>query len=104
MAVTLLSTTDGGRLYSVTSGKSAFVKKQPEHTLEAKSPSASYIRNDVNSLAGLARDNPFASSASSTIYDKPDHKASLAISAYKSFANMQRREEVQQLVGVDIFV
>lgn len=103
MAVTLLSTTDGGRLYSVTSSKSAVAKKHVESTLEEKSQPASYIRSDANILAGLSRDNPFAKSGSSTIYDKPDHKASVAISTYKDLANMQRREEIQHLVGVDVY-
>ena len=103
MAVTLLTTTDGGRLYGVTSAKSAFAKKQSHPAIEQKPHAQSYIRNDPNALAGLSQNNPFILPQSDTIYDKPSNKASLAISTYKSFANMQRREEVQLLVGVDVY-
>lgn len=38
-----------------------------------------------------------------TIYDKPSAQVSKAISAYTAFANLERRAEVQNLIGVDIY-
>lgn len=40
---------------------------------------------------------------SQTIYDQPTAKNSKAISAYTTFANLERRAEVQNLIGVDIY-
>ncbi len=38
-----------------------------------------------------------------TIYDQPNFKASRAISTYTEFAYMERRAEVQSLIGVDVY-
>lgn len=38
-----------------------------------------------------------------TIYDQPSAKVSKAISTYTEFANLERRAEVQNLIGVDIY-
>ena len=38
-----------------------------------------------------------------TIYDQPTAKVSRAISTYTEFANLERRAEVQNLIGVDIY-
>ncbi|KTF16823.1 hypothetical protein [Pseudoalteromonas sp. H105] len=38
-----------------------------------------------------------------TIYDQPSPKVSKAISTYTEFANLERRAEVQNLIGVDIY-
>lgn len=38
-----------------------------------------------------------------TIYDQPTPKVSKAISTYTEFANLERRAEVQNLIGVDIY-
>ncbi|KPH95856.1 hypothetical protein AMS58_04045 [Pseudoalteromonas porphyrae] len=38
-----------------------------------------------------------------TIYDQPSPKVSRAISTYTEFANLDRRAEVQSLIGVDIY-
>ncbi len=40
---------------------------------------------------------------SQTIYDQPTAKNSKAISTYTEFANLERRAEVQNLIGVDIY-
>tara|TARA_B100001059_G_C17550253_1_gene434902 strand:+ start:212 stop:541 length:330 start_codon:yes stop_codon:yes gene_type:complete len=40
---------------------------------------------------------------SQTIYDQPTAKNSRAISTYTEFANLERRAEVQNLIGVDIY-
>jgi len=40
---------------------------------------------------------------SQTIYDQPSAKNSKAISTYTEFANLERRAEVQNLIGVDIY-
>ncbi|SFC14347.1 hypothetical protein [Pseudoalteromonas denitrificans] len=39
----------------------------------------------------------------STIYDQPNHKSSIAIAAYTSLAHQNRRSEVQDLIGIDVF-
>ncbi|WP_394189659.1 hypothetical protein [Pseudoalteromonas atlantica] len=38
-----------------------------------------------------------------TIYDQPTPKVSKAISTYSELANLERRAEVQNLIGVDIY-
>jgi len=38
-----------------------------------------------------------------TIYDQPDHKTSNAIAAYTELAHIDRRAEVQNLIGIDTF-
>ena len=40
---------------------------------------------------------------SQTIYDQPSAKISKAISTYTEFANLERRAEVKNLIGVDIY-
>ncbi|AQP98545.1 MULTISPECIES: hypothetical protein [Pseudoalteromonas] len=40
---------------------------------------------------------------SQTIYDQPSAQVSKAISTYTEFANLERRAEVQNLIGVDIY-
>ncbi|MDP2562191.1 hypothetical protein [Psychrobium sp. 1_MG-2023] len=40
---------------------------------------------------------------SQTIYDQPQVENRLAISSYQAVANAPRREEIQRLVGIDIF-
>ena len=40
---------------------------------------------------------------SQTIYDQPSPTVSKAISTYTEFANLERRDEVQDLIGVDIY-
>ncbi|BED91268.1 MULTISPECIES: hypothetical protein [unclassified Pseudoalteromonas] len=40
---------------------------------------------------------------SQTIYDQPSPTVSKAISTYTEFANLERRAEVQDLIGVDIY-
>lgn len=44
-----------------------------------------------------------APSYQQTIYDQPTAKVSRAISTYTEFANLERRAEVQNLIGVDIY-
>jgi len=39
----------------------------------------------------------------STIYDQPNHKSSNAIAAYNALAHQERRNEVQNLIGIDTF-
>ena len=42
-------------------------------------------------------------SSNQTIYDKPTGASSLAIQSYQQVVNQPKREEIQRLVGIDIF-
>ena len=42
-------------------------------------------------------------SADRTGYDSPSGQNQRALDAYKSFANQQKREEIQQMFSVDLF-
>ncbi|MBQ4833393.1 hypothetical protein J8L70_09105 [Pseudoalteromonas sp. MMG010] len=47
--------------------------------------------------------NSAQSQYSNTIYDQPNAQTSKAISTYTEFANLERRAEVQSMIGVDIY-
>ena len=101
MSLIVNSNIDSVRLYQPSPKK---VQAEPQsrllHTTAAERPS--YIKSDSDTLLDLAKKNPF-NEPQSTIYDQPNQKMSAAISLYKTFANLERREEIQQLVGVDIY-
>ncbi|MEI8640318.1 hypothetical protein P4S68_01530 [Pseudoalteromonas sp. Hal099] len=62
-----------------------------------------------SSKAGVELANQYFSQSTSnakysqTIYDQPSPTVSKAISTYTEFANLERRAEVQDLIGVDIY-
>ncbi|CAM4407775.1 hypothetical protein [Pseudoalteromonas ostreae] len=67
--------------------------------------SAEFVKS---SQAGIALADKLQSdtaqpSYQQTIYDQPTAKVSRAISTYTEFANLERRAEVQNLIGVDIY-
>lgn len=76
-----------------------------EHTAAPKT-NTDYVKN---SREGVELANQFfkASAANTqynqTIYDQPSAHVSKAISTYTEFANLERRAEVQDLIGVDIY-
>lgn len=72
---------------------------------DASQKSVEFVKS---SQAGLVLAEQFKSekaapSYQQTIYDQPTAKVSRAISTYTEFANLERRAEVQNLIGVDIY-
>ena len=85
------------------------VTNKPQSLLDqpaAKKTNTDYVKSSVEGVE-LAN-QLFKSSAknneySQTIYDQPTAQVSKAISTYTEFANLERRAEVQNLIGVDIY-
>ncbi|WP_404343998.1 hypothetical protein [Pseudoalteromonas mariniglutinosa] len=75
-----------------------------EQTAE-QNKAAEYVKSSPQGLALAEQLQSAAQSAyQQTIYDKPNSpKISRAISTYTEFANLERRAEVQNLIGVDVF-
>lgn len=72
-----------------------------------KSPSNEYVKSSQSGVE-LAKQLSLHSSASNTafqntIYDQPSARISRAISTYTEFANLDKRAQVQSLIGVDIY-
>lgn len=67
---------------------------------------ADYVKTSEEAL-NLANQyftqNTKSAQYSQTIYDQPSPTVSKAISTYTEFANLERRAEVQDLIGVDIY-
>ena len=85
------------------------VQVQPERVLEQTKPqktNTDYVKSSPEGLE-LAKEFTKANSKdtqySQTIYDQPSAQVSKAISTYTEFANLERRAEVQNLIGVDIY-
>lgn len=72
----------------------------------AQKTNANYVKNTKEGAA-LANELFNSSTKSNayrqTIYDQPTAQVSKAISTYTEFANLDRRAEVQALIGVNIF-
>lgn len=66
----------------------------------AESPQGNGVKSSaaVLSLLDDERQN-----ADRTGYDNPSGQNQRALEAYKSFANQQKREEIQQMFSVDLF-
>jgi hypothetical protein len=85
------------------------VTNKPQGVLEQ--PTVQKINADYvkNSQEGVELANEFfkanakSNQFSQTIYDQPSAQVSKAISTYTEFANLERRAEVQGLIGVDIY-
>ena len=85
------------------------VPVQPERVLEQAKPqktNTDYVKSSPEGLE-LAKEFTKANNKdnqySQTIYDQPTAQVSKAISTYTEFANLERRAEVQNLIGVDIY-
>ncbi|MFC3032519.1 hypothetical protein ACFOEE_08315 [Pseudoalteromonas fenneropenaei] len=59
-----------------------------------------YVRSSDKAVALLDAQQQDKRSA---IYDQPNFKNGVAISAYKNVANDARRQEIRSLIGVDLF-
>ena len=53
---------------------------------------------------GMRQAQVFHDKKRSTIYDQPDFKTCHAISIYREINHQQRREAVEALIGVNVFV
>jgi hypothetical protein len=71
---------------------------------EQKDNNAAQSASFVNSSPdGIKLAQSFQTDKRSTIYDQPNFKTSLAINTYKEVNNQQRRDEVEALIGVNIY-
>lgn len=77
----------------------------PQEKIEqASSPSQQRVnRLEVSDNAISLLEQEKETSNNSTAYDQPSKKNSTAVSTYQSVNNLEQRENVQQLLGVDIF-
>ncbi|MGO2011992.1 MAG: hypothetical protein ACTJH9_04895 [Pseudoalteromonas sp.] len=68
------------------------------------SASKEYVKSSQSGVE-LAKQLSLHSSKTyqNTIYDQPSARISKAISTYTEFANLERRADVQSLIGVDIY-
>ncbi|WP_028834575.1 MULTISPECIES: hypothetical protein [unclassified Pseudoalteromonas] len=87
----------------------AVVTAKPERLSEQPIPlktNTDYVKSSPEGLE-LAKEfvkaNTKEAQYSQTIYDQPSAQVSKAISTYTEFANLERRAEVQSLIGVDIY-
>ncbi|WP_286261697.1 hypothetical protein [Thalassotalea atypica] len=60
-------------------------------------------RIDVDQRAISLLEQEKQSSNNNTSYDQPSKRNTTAVTAYQSVGNLEQRESVQQLLGVDIF-
>ncbi|MBQ4846850.1 hypothetical protein J8L98_01120 [Pseudoalteromonas sp. MMG013] len=80
------------------------VPKAPRENVTAPSSNPPNLVAQVrDSAEGIKLAQAFQEQSRSTIYDQPDFKSSLAISAYKEINNQSRREDVESLIGVNIY-
>ncbi|QTH73153.1 hypothetical protein [Pseudoalteromonas xiamenensis] len=93
---------------SVVSGQHTYqLKPQPKVDRKVASsdpqPSQldSYVRSNEKAIAML--DKGGFDGEKQAIYDQPSFKNGVAISAYKSIANEDRRNEIKQLIGVSVY-
>ncbi len=74
-----------------------------EQTAEQKS-STEYVKSSPQAVAVAEEFKAESQRYQQTIYDQPtDPKTSRAIATYMEFANLERRAEVQSLIGVDVY-
>jgi hypothetical protein len=72
----------------------------------AQKTNADYVKTSAEGVElanRLFKTSAKGDNFSQTIYDQPSAKNSKAISTYTEFANLERRAEVQNLIGVDIY-
>ncbi|PAJ76341.1 hypothetical protein CJF42_00115 [Pseudoalteromonas sp. NBT06-2] len=84
-----------------------FKKELTEQTLFAQRSINNRNESDTRFINSKEAIKVFESSLKnekySTIYDQPNHKTSNAIAAYNTLAHQERRNEVQNLIGIDTF-
>ena len=87
----------------------AVVTAKPERLSEqpiSQKTNTDYVKSSTEGLElakEFAKANTKEAQYSQTIYDQPSAQVSKAISTYTEFANLERRAEVQSLIGVDIY-
>ncbi|MDZ7903323.1 MAG: hypothetical protein U5L01_12620 [Rheinheimera sp.] len=51
----------------------------------------------------LEREQSLGDEAETTYYDEPDGRTQKALDAYQSLASQQKREQLQQMLSVDLY-
>lgn len=77
--------------------------KQVDDDNPQKSNKAPVLKTDPKAIALLERDQAFGSATERTFYDRPSKQNLTAVDSYQSVNNMAKREQVQQMLGVDLF-
>jgi len=76
------------------------VEKPASQTPNGKGITAS---NDVVALLDAQRKPSAGDEPESTFYDEPDGRTQKALNAYQALASQQKREQLQQLLSVDLY-
>lgn len=80
------------------------LREQQTQQDEQKQQRVNRLEVDENAIAILERQNQQRqSAASNTSFDTPTEQNNTAIAAYQSVGNIEQRDNVQQLLGVDLF-
>lgn len=87
-----------GQQNSATSGQNATRRPALEQNKEEASNRPQRIEFDRRVVAQLDQERQ-----STTGYDAPPSKNRLAIAAYEGVTNLERRDNVKQVFGVDLF-
>jgi len=84
----------------------ASLENQPERTARIESSESAIAQLEQTlqgtSLGANLGNNP-QSANQQTSYDQPSQRNNTALSAYQSVDNLEQRENVQQLLGVDVY-
>lgn len=75
----------------------------PQEKKEQTSSQQRVNRVEVDEGAISLLEQEKEASGNATAYDQPSKKNATAVSAYQAVDNLEQRENVQQLLGVDIF-
>jgi hypothetical protein len=76
-------------------------QEQQQQSNIAEVAKSAPVRADITTIEKLEADR---SDQHQATLDAPDRNTQKAITAYRDLANTQKREEIQSLVGVDLFV
>lgn len=83
------------------------LREQQKQQEEQRQQRVERIQVDENAIAVLERENQqrqnVSSNDSQTSYDTPPEQNNTAIATYQSVSSIERRDNVQQLLGVDLF-
>ena len=58
---------------------------------------------EVLALLDAEREQSLGDEAETTYYDEPDGRTQKALDAYQSLASQQKREQLQQMLSVDLY-
>jgi len=92
----------------VLSGVAVRTPKTIQDTVDkpaSQAPSGRGIKSsgEVFALLEAEREQLLSDGARSTFYDEPDGRTQKALDAYQSLAGQQKREQLQQLLSVDLY-